>query len=100
MTGKEKRQKFWKAVHLELTENKNTFLVYSGMRVVVIVMMILQFFNRNYENVFLCLLTLVLMIMPSILQVTFKVEFPSVLEIIILFFMLMIWSHLLNWQGH
>ena len=86
MTGKEKRQKFWKAVHLELTENKNTFLVYSGMRVVVIVMMILQFFNRNYENVFLCLLTLVLMIMPSILQVTFKVEFPSVLEIIILFF--------------
>ena len=86
MAGKEKRQKFWKAVHLELTENKNTFLVYSGMRVVVIVMMILQFFNRNYENVFLCLLTLVLMIMPSILQVTFKVEFPSVLEIIILFF--------------
>ncbi len=86
MTGKEKRPKFWKAVQLELTENKSTFLVYSGMRIVVILMMVLQFFNGNYENVFLCLLTLVLMVMPSILQVTFKVEFPSVLEIIILFF--------------
>ena len=52
----------------------------------VIIMMVLQFFNHNYENVFLCLLTLGLMLMPSILQVTFKVEFPSTLEIIILGF--------------
>ena len=86
MTGKEKRQKFWKAVQMELTENRSTFLVFSGMRLVVITMMVLQFFNHNYENVFLCLLTLGLMLMPSILQVTFKVEFPSTLEIIILGF--------------
>lgn len=86
MTKKERRQKFWKAVQMELTENRSTFLVFSGMRVVVIIMMVLQFFNHNYENVFLCLLTLGLMLMPSILQVTFKVEFPSTLEIIILGF--------------
>lgn len=86
MTKKEKRQKFWKAVQVELTENKSTFLVYSGMRIVVIIMMVLQFFNHNYENAFLCILTLFLMMMPSILQVTFKIEFPSTLEIIILCF--------------
>ncbi|MBQ9990496.1 MAG: hypothetical protein IJP31_06100 [Lachnospiraceae bacterium] len=86
MAGKEKRHEFWKKVQIELTENRSTFLVYSGMRVVVILMMVLQFFNHNYENTFLCLLTLVLMMMPSILQVTLKIEFPTTLEIIILCF--------------
>ena len=52
----------------------------------VIVMMILQRLNRNYENVFLCIITLVLMVMPSIVQITFKVELPTTLEIIILVF--------------
>lgn len=86
MTRKEKRKNFYQALQTELRENRKTFIVYSILRVLVIVMMVLQLFNQNYENVFLCLLTLVLMIVPSILQVTFKVEFPSGLEIIVLLF--------------
>lgn len=83
---KEKIQNFNKAVQRELRENKSTFFVYTGLRLLVIGMMILQLFNKNYENVFLCLLTLVLMVMPSVIQATFRVEFPSLLEIIILCF--------------
>ena len=83
---KKDREKFAKAVHTELTENRRTFLVYSILRILVILMMILQLFNQNYENVFVCILTLILMIVPSVLQATFKVEFPSTLEIIILLF--------------
>lgn len=83
---KQKMQNFWKAVRAELKENKNTFLVYTGLRFLVICVMILQIFNGNYQNVFLCLLTLVLMIMPSVIQAAFKVEFPSPLEIVILVF--------------
>ena len=83
---KEKIQRFSKAVHRELRENKSTFFVYTGLRLLVIGVMILQIFNRNYENVFLCLLTLVLMMIPSVLQATLKIEFPSLLEIIILIF--------------
>lgn len=86
MTKKEKREKFVKAVRTELKENRKTFLVYSILRVLVILIMVLQLFNHNYENVFVCILTLILMVVPSILQVTFKVEFPSTLEIIILLF--------------
>ncbi|MBQ3104739.1 MAG: hypothetical protein IJC59_02620 [Lachnospiraceae bacterium] len=77
---------FWKSVQHELQENKNAFIVYSVLRLLVIGIMILQLFNGNYHNAFLCLLTLVLMIMPSVVQATFKVEFPSLLEIIILLF--------------
>lgn len=86
MKEKEKRKRFIQALQAELRENKKTFIVYSVLRVLVIIMMILQLFNQNYENAFLCVLTLVLMIVPSVLQVTFKVEFPSMLEIIVLLF--------------
>lgn len=83
---KEERKKFYVAVKRELMENRNTFLVYTGLRLIVIAIMIRQFFNQNYEHVFLCLLTLLLMIMPSVLQVTFHIELPSPMEIVILCF--------------
>lgn len=83
---KRRLKNFWNDVKVELHENKSTFLVYSGLRLLVFGVMILQIFNRNYQNVFLCILTLMLMIMPGVVQATFKVEFPSTLEIIILIF--------------
>lgn len=75
-----------RALHMELREHKSSFIVYMVLRVLVILMMILQVFNRNYENVFLCALTLILLVMPSFIQVRFKVELPTPLEIIILVF--------------
>lgn len=83
---KQKIRSFHRAVMRELKENRNTFLVYTGLRFLVFIVMIMQIFNKNYENVFLCILTLLLMIMPSVIQAAFKVEFPSLLEIIILIF--------------
>ena len=74
------------ALHMELREHRSSFIVYFTLRLLVIVMMILQLMNRNYENVFLCILTLVLLVAPSFVQVTFRVELPTVLEIIILLF--------------
>ena len=75
-----------RALHMELTEHRSSFLVYSVLRIAVIATMVLQFLNRNYENVFLCLLTLLLLVLPGFLQLTFRIELPKVLEIIILVF--------------
>ncbi len=75
-----------KALDMELREHKSSFIVYVVLRILVIVTMILQFLNGNYENFFLCILTLILLIMPSLIQVTLKIEFPTVLEILILIF--------------
>lgn len=86
MKEKKKQHIFWQSVKHELRENRRTFIVYSVLRILVIGVMILQMFNHNYQNAFLCVLTLALMIMPSVVQATFKVEFPSLLEIIILLF--------------
>lgn len=75
-----------KALKMELREHKSSFLVYVILRALVICVMILQIFNRNFENVFLCILTLILLIVPSFIQVNLKIEFPTGLEIILLFF--------------
>lgn len=75
-----------KAMYMELREHKSSFVIYFVLRLLVIVMMVLQLLNRNYENVFLCALTLLLLVIPSFVQVTFKVELPTTLEIIILLF--------------
>ena len=76
------------ALHMELREHRSSFIVYFTLRALVIATMILQILNRNYENVFLCALTLILLIMPSLMQITFRVELPTTLEIIILIFIL------------
>lgn len=91
MEGNDKKKKRWlknlgEALHMELREHKSSFIVYFTLRFLVIVMMVLQLMNRNYENVFLCAITLMLLVIPSLVQVTFRVEFPTALEIIILVF--------------
>ena len=81
-----KRDKLKRAIELELREHKSSFVVYCLLRALVILCMIRQFFNQEYEHVFLCLLTLLLLIMPSLIQLHLRVEFPTTLEIIILLF--------------
>ena len=88
---KGKQKKGWfrnlsAALSMELREHRSSFIVYFTLRILVIAMLVLQLFNRNYENVFLCALTLLLLIIPSLVQITFKVELPTTLEIIILVF--------------
>ena len=80
------KNKFIKAVNRELHENKVSFIVYTILRLLVIAVMVLQVLNKNYQNAFLCVLTLFLMILPSVVQATFKVELPSLFEVIVLVF--------------
>ncbi len=72
-----------------LTTMRNKRLVttvYFLLRLSVILVMIAQVFNRNFENVFLCLLTLVLFTLPTVLERKLKIDIPNTLEIIILLF--------------
>lgn len=80
----------WEAMKLEIQEHKASFAVYLILRALVIAVMILEIFNRNYEAVFFCVLTLLLLVVPSFIQVEFKIELPITLEVIILVF---IFSH-------
>ncbi|MED9821006.1 MAG: hypothetical protein U0J65_03125 [Christensenellales bacterium] len=66
--------------------NKATLTVYLVLRVLVILVMVRSALKGYYESVFLCGLTLFLMILPSVLTRRLRIELPSTLEIIILLF--------------
>lgn len=66
--------------------NKTTLTVYLVLRGLVIFVMVRALLRREYESVFLCALSLVLMILPSIVSRKLKIVLPSALEIIILLF--------------
>ncbi|MCI7472794.1 MAG: hypothetical protein MSB10_03835 [Clostridiales bacterium] len=60
--------------------------VYIILRALVIVAIVAQSFKGNFENVFLCVLTLFLFTLPAFLERTIRIEIPDTLEIIILLF--------------
>ena len=60
--------------------------VYILLRVSVVLVMIAQMFNHDFENVFLCVLTRVLFMVPNLLETRLQINFPDTLEIIILLF--------------
>ena len=70
----------------EIQEKRGPFVLYLILRTSVILMMIAQFFNGNFENVFLCGLTLVLFMLPAFIERTINITLPDTLEIIILLF--------------
>ena len=69
-----------------LRKKRMVTLVYFLLRLSVIAIMVAQFFNRNFENVFLCGLTLILFLMPTIFERKLQIDLPDTLEIIILLF--------------
>lgn len=79
-------KKLIRAIRMELREHKSSFIVYMILRLIVIGVMCVQFYNKNFESGFLCILILLLLIAPSFVQVTLRVEFPTVLEIVLLLF--------------
>lgn len=69
-----------------MTKNKVKTTVYVVLRLLVIVVMIAQIFNHNWNNVFLCIMTLILFMIPTFIDKRLHIELPNTLEIIILIF--------------
>ncbi len=74
------------AAHNALRQKKTVAVVYFTLRILVIVMMAAQFFNKDFESVFLCGLTLVLFLLPTVFERALMIDLPNTLEIIIMLF--------------
>lgn len=68
-------------------QNKKLILtVYIVLRFLVVLTMIAQLFNRDYQSVLICALTLVLFMLPSMIERRLHIDLPDTLEIVILLF--------------
>lgn len=70
----------------QIKAKKGLSTVYFILRLSVVLVMIAQFFNGNFQNVFLCILTLVLFLLPSFIERRLNIDVPDTLEVIILLF--------------
>ena len=66
--------------------SKATLFVYITLRILIILCLIREFFNGNYQNALLCVLSLILFLLPSFIERKFKIDLPNILEIIIYIF--------------
>ena len=62
------------------------FRIYSILRVLVILVAIRQLVAGNFEGFAICILSLLLFLLPSLLEDHFKIEIPTAFEIIIYLF--------------
>ena len=83
---KREKKHFRKAMEKELREHRSSFIVFYTLRLLVLVVLVRQLFLHNYEGAFFCILTIVLLYIPSWLQVKLRIELPPPLEITILCF--------------
>ena len=67
-------------------KSRKTFIFYVILRVLVILTMIRSLFTGNYQNAMLCVLSLVLFLLPAILEDKMKLEIPPLFQAIIFAF--------------
>lgn len=61
-------------------------VLYIVLRVFVVGVMVAQIFNRNWADVFWCLITLLLFTVPGFFEKRIRIDVPDTLEAIVLFF--------------
>ena len=71
---------------LSRKKNKGLSIIYLLLRLSVILVILDQIKTRNYENIFLCILTLILFTIPSFIEKRINIDIPDTLEVIILLF--------------
>ena len=81
-----RKKTFQEAMRRELREHRSSFLVFYTLRVLVLVTLVRQAMLHNYEGTFFCALTILLLYVPSWIQVKLRIELPPPLEITILCF--------------
>lgn len=85
--GQEKKQKNkQERKKIQPYKNKTTLTVYLVLRALIIFTLVRAVFRREYQSVFLCALSLGLLVLPSIISKRLKIVLPSTLEIIIMLF--------------
>lgn len=81
---KQKREK--RSLPAYLHKDKTTVAVYVILRIFVLIALAVSLFRQNYENVFVCFLTLLLYQVPTFIERSLKIELPTTLEVIVLLF--------------
>lgn len=75
--------KYIKNLRDSYRQSRPAFIFYTVLRVLVILTFIRCIVTHNYQSAMLCVLTLILFLIPALLQDRMKIEIPPVFQVII-----------------
>ena len=84
--SKKKKVGFFSSLVNQIRKHKVTFAVFVLLRALVITAMVFSAISRNYENLFVSALSLLLFLVPAFIEKNFSIKLPTALEVIILLF--------------
>lgn len=67
-------------------QSKLSFFAFMLLRVIVVIALVVALINGRYENVMLCVLTLILFMIPAFLERKLNADFPTYFEVALLIF--------------
>ncbi len=71
---------------IQIKTDRKVFLLYSVLRVLVLLTLIRCVFTGNYESAAICVLSLLLFLIPPFFETRLKIEIPTLFEMIIYLF--------------
>jgi len=81
-----KKEKSKKEIISKSKHKKRDLSVYIIVRTLVVITLVAQIIHKSWDSVFVCVLTLFLLLIPSIVDKKLNIKLPSLLETIILLF--------------
>lgn len=87
MLGRQKNENTDKLTDMSKPQKlKQRQIIHLVLSILVVIVMIRQFFLGNYNNVFVCVMTLVLFMIPAFVDRHLNIRLPLALEAVIMFF--------------
>lgn len=86
MKKRDKTQKKQKEKWKKPPQKKSTIIMYFVLRVLIVLEIVMCVFRGDYYSVFICALSLLLMMLPSICEHQLNIDLPDTLEVIIILF--------------
>ena len=82
----ENKSRKWEKPYRYIHNKKVVISIYVILRILVVLTMVLQLLSGNYQNVFVCILTLILFMLPSIIERRLHIDLPDALDVVVVLF--------------
>ena len=77
---------FFRAYSKNVHANKLSFAIYTTMSLVTVAVIVLTALNRQFESTFTAVISLILFLLPTFVEKSFRVQIPTALEMIAVLF--------------
>ena len=80
------KQRWWRKSEEAIRTHPYLAAVYFVLRLIVAAMLVVNLLERDYESAFICILSLILFLFPTVVEKRLRIEIPTLMEVVILLF--------------